>query len=353
MRLKVLSVAYPFAPVRPETAGGAEQVLSMIDRGLVRKGHESVVVAREGSGTEGVLIPVSAVNGDIEGQKREAVYREVREALRKALRERDIDIVHMHGVDFSEYLPDDRPVLVTLHLPLSCYKPGSLFPKRPSVYFNCVSRTQALTSPEGMRLTGVIGNGVPVEIFSKRLSRRAFALSLGRICPEKGFHYAIEASKEAGVPFLLAGEVFPYEAHKYYYEHEIRPRLEKGRCRFIGPVGLSRKRRLLASARCLLVPSLAPETSSLSAMEALAAGTPVIAFPNGALPEIVEHGRTGFIVKDAAEMSEAIGRAHEISPRSCRQAAVARFSHLGMVEGYLEAYEKILEETASLKKARL
>ena len=103
-------------------------------------------------------------------------------------------------------------------------------------------------------------------------------MALGRICPEKGYHIALDAAARAGVPMVLAGEVFRYPAHEQYFRDEIAPRLDASR-RFIGPVGLHRKRRLLSEARCLLAPSLAPETSSLVAMEALACGTPVIAFP--------------------------------------------------------------------------
>ena len=119
----------------------------------------------------------------------------------------------------------------------------------------------------------------------------------------------------------------------------MQPKLDRLR-RFLGPVGFRRKRRLLAGARCLLVPSVAPETSSLVAMEA-AAGTPVIAFPNGALGEIVEHERTGFLVNSFEELTTAITRAHEIEPETCRAVAHARFSEASMVERYIELYGRL------------
>src|SRR5207249_5576489 len=129
--------------------------------------------------------------------------------------------------------------------------------------------------------------------------------ALGRICPEKGFHFALQAAKMARADLLLAGQVFPYASHVEYFESKIVPRLDERR-QFVGPVGFHRKKRLLSKAKCLLVPSTVNETSSLVAMEALAAGTPVIAFPSGALPEIVEHGRTGYLVSDVKEMAQAI-----------------------------------------------
>ena len=144
------------------------------------------------------------------------------------------------------------------------------------------------------------------------------------------------------MPLLLAGQTFPYDAHESYFAREIAPRLDRAR-RFIGPIGLVRKRRLLSAARCLLLPSLAPETSSLVAMEALACGTPVIALPSGALPEIVEHGRTGFIVSDEQEMAEAIPAAARIEPEVCRAAARERFSLVRTVERYFALYRQLAD----------
>src|SRR3954454_20373589 len=108
--------------------------------------------------------------------------------------------------------------------------------------------------------------------------------------------------------------------------------------RFLRAIGLARKRRLLSAARCLLVPSLAPETSSLVAMEALACGTPVVAFPSGALVDIVEEGRTGFLVKDEREMAEAIDAAGSLNPAACRESAKRRFSLERVVKQYFELY---------------
>jgi glycosyltransferase involved in cell wall biosynthesis len=135
-----------------------------------------------------------------------------------------------------------------------------------------------------------------VEIHTVRPRKSCFALILGRVCREKGFDDALEASRRADIPLLLAGAVFPYADHQAFFRDHIAPRLDRRR-RWIGAVAGRSKQRLLAKARCLLVPSKVPETSSLVAMEALAAGTPVVAYRTGALPEIVEDGRTGLLVE--------------------------------------------------------
>jgi glycosyltransferase involved in cell wall biosynthesis len=184
-----------------------------------------------------------------------------------------------------------------------------------------------------------IENGVADHFFTPRHAKRDFALVLARICPEKGVHLAIAAAKRANVPLLIAGEVFSYPEHQAYFEQEVRPRLDRWR-RFIGPIGLARKRRLLAAARCLLVPSLVPETSSLAAREALASGTAVIGFPRGALLEVLEHGRTGFLVNDEREMAKAITRAPTVVTTECRRSA-RRFSLQKMTSKYIETYRAL------------
>src|SRR5439155_17102989 len=158
-------------------------------------------------------------------------------------------------------------------------------------------------------------------------------------------HVAIKAAKRANIALLIAGAVFPYESHLRYFEHEVRPRLDSRR-RFIGPIGFARKRRLLTAAQCLLAPSLAPETSSLVAREAIACGTPVIGFSNGALPETIAEGQTGFIVENVTGMAQAIERAAGISPDECRRIAAERFSLTRMAKRYLDTYALLTRENS-------
>jgi glycosyltransferase involved in cell wall biosynthesis len=337
----ILSVAYPFAPVGPDAVGGAEQILTALDGAL---GRRSVVIAREGSVCEGTLIPLPAFAAIDEGA-REAGYRRVRGAIAEALERFPVDLIHFHGVDFPAYLPPDgRPALATLHLPIHLYSPQALFPRRPGTWLHCVSESQRRDCPPGVPLLPTVPNGVDLAALRPGPRKRGFALCLGRICREKGYHEAMDAAREAGLPLLLAGEVFPYEDHRRYFREEIEPRLGKG-ARFLGPLGLARKRRLLAAARCLIVPSRIAETSSLVSMEALACGTPVVAFRAGALPEIVEPGRTGFLVSDVPEMAQALKNLDSLDPAVCRAEAERRFSAETMISRYFSLYQQIAVRT--------
>jgi glycosyltransferase involved in cell wall biosynthesis len=341
MPLTVLSVAYPLAKVSPGTAGGAEQVLLTLDKALVHRGYRSIVIAAAGSRCHGLLVPVRVPDSELDSKARQQARQSFRNFIRRALSEFKVDVVHMHGLDFGEYLPDaDVPVIVTLHLPLSWYKPSHLTARRDNVSLVAVSGSQIKTAPRGANIDEVIPNGIELENYRPAHRRGEYALVMGRICEEKGIHLALDAAEIAHVPVVIAGKTFAYPEHRQYFEGAIRPRLGDG-VQFIGQVGGMRKAQLLAGAKCLLVPSQAPETSSLSAMEAMASGTPVIAWRSGALNEIVEHGRTGWLVSTVEEMACAIVRSDEIDPTQCRAQAEIRFSAEQMLLKYMDLYNRV------------
>jgi glycosyltransferase involved in cell wall biosynthesis len=347
MALSVLGIGYSLAPVGPDAVGGAEQVLSALDRALVEAGHHSIVVGALGSRVAGTLVAAGPVPADITDEARARAGERHRRAVAEAVRRFSVDVVHSHALDFADHLPETAvPTLVTLHLPQDFYPAGAVPATRPQTWFNCVSASQRASFPRFAAMLPEVENGVPVGRLPGRHARRNFALCLGRICPEKGFEHALDAARLAGVPLLIGGAVFAYEAHRRYFEREIWPRLGP-RARFLGPLGWARKRRLLNAARCLLVPSLASETSSLVAMEAIACGTPVVAFPAGALADIVEPGVSGYLVSDARAMAAAIGAVDRIDRQRCRAEARRRFSLERMVAGYFALYRRLAAERAS------
>ena len=347
--ITVLSIAFPFAPVGPNLVGGAEQILADLDAALVSQGDRSLVVACQGSRPAGSLFPIPLPNcPDLEGANPEQLKRDFHAAVDRALASGRVDLVHAHCMDLFDYeFPPAIPLLITLHLPIGWYR-GEIFRNyRSRAYFSCVSESQRR---EAIAIAGdadVIENGVDIPP-PQQETKADFALVMGRICPEKNAHAALEAGTIARTRVIIGGQVYPYHSHQQYFAEKIEPLIAcsapPADHQFAGPLPPQRRQQLLTQAKCLLHPTLAPETSSLVAMEALAAGTPVVAYRSGALPEIVENGVTGFIVDDAGGMAEAIAKIHTISSAECRKAARRRFSKQRMIRQYFDLYHRILRE---------
>ncbi len=351
-RLTVLNVAYPFAPVGADAVGGSEQILSLLDRALAKAGHTSLVAACEGSDVAGRLFPVPRLErATLNDPERRWYTRQLKAEIDRALLLHCVDIVHMHGLDFYHYdFPPGIPVLVTLHMPIAWYGPERLKQIAPRVQLCCVSQSQLRSFPTQLGDLPVVENGVELPPWPSPEPKRDFALVLGRVCPEKNVHAALQAGTMADTRVLLGGRVFPFREHQAYFHQIVEPLLREHvhgvRHEFLGQVGAAERRALLSQARCLLHPTVAPETSSLVAMEALACGTPVIAYRSGALPEIIENGVTGFLVDNVDEMARAIRRVDSLSPHACRRAAEQRFRSETMVEKYFSLYRAMVREQA-------
>jgi glycosyltransferase involved in cell wall biosynthesis len=345
--MTVLSVAFPLLPVNADSAGGSEQILWQVERGLFSGGYRSIVIAARGSAVSGSLVSTPSVNGEITDEVRAAAHQAHRKAIQLVLQNASVDLVHLHGLDFAEYLPaTDLPILATLHLPVSWY-PEHIF-GLPGLTLNFVSHSQAASRPSTVRWP-VICNGVDLSRYRKPTLKEDLALVLSRVCPEKGVDVALRVAHRLGLELVVAGPVHPFAAHQSYFKEQVEPLLDARR-RYIGPVGLTQKVDLLARAKCLLAPSSVAETSSLVAMEAIASGTPVVAMRSGALPEVVEHGVTGMIVDSEDEMVAAVPRIDQISSQRCRAAAAVRFDSQRMVREYLALYERLRCSTSRQRR---
>lgn len=350
----VLSIAFPFAPVGPNLVGGAEQILWDLDRALIEAGDRSLVVACEGSKPAGKLLAIPLPKREtFEQEDRDLCRERFHAAVDGALKSGRVDLVHAHCMDLYDYaFPENIPLLITLHLPLAWYPRETFQQHRGRTQFCYVSQSQRRVGiREGIDVPGnapVIENGVDSRPLNDHSQKADFALVMGRICPEKNAHSALEAGTKARSRVIIGGQVFPYRAHQEYFKEKIEPEIERSHPpaahEFAGSLPPERRQRMLSEAKCLLHPTLAPETSSLVAMEALAAGTPVIAYRSGALPEIVEDGVTGFLVDDVDGMAEAIGKVDTISARTCQEVAKRRFSKKRMIDEYFHLYRTILGE---------
>jgi glycosyltransferase involved in cell wall biosynthesis len=346
--LRILYVAYPLLPVTETSAGGAEQMLRVTERQMAERGHWTVVAACDGSQAAGRLLSTGAPpeQPDYFAERNSEHNTCILHFLaRHQKTQRYFHLIHdMSGTFWPHAAVLSLPVLATLHLPRPFY-PQYMFENiPPNVYFSCVSESQARTFAGLPRLMGVVRNGIELERFPVATGERKHLLWLGRFCQEKGAHLAIQAAEKAGLPLVLAGKIYPFSYHQQYFQREIAPHLENGQSvRLVEAPSRAEKIQLLSHARALLVPSLADETSSLVAMEAAACGTPVIAFLRGALPEVVRHALTGFVVDSVEEMAQAVARLKEIKPAVCRRHAEQNFSAARMAEDYEQVYTRVLE----------
>jgi glycosyltransferase involved in cell wall biosynthesis len=314
--------------------------MATLEEAIVEVGHTSLVLARAGSSWRGRLFPLELPARVFDRSALQAVTSLYARAIDEILDRFHVDVVHLHGVDFSSYLPRPGPgVVATLHSPPSFYPAEAFAIDRPRTYLNCVSESQRRACPSSRVPIGVVPNGIALDDFRWREPKERFVAAVGRICAGTGFHVALDAAKVAGAPLLLTGEVSPNPEHLRYFALEIAPRLDHKR-RFLGRLGKEQKRDLLSRASAVLLPSAVAEPSSLVAIEALASGTPVIAAPVGALSEIVEHGRTGFLATGVEAMATAVARASRIDAAECRGSAEERFGADRMVRDYLDLYER-------------
>jgi glycosyltransferase involved in cell wall biosynthesis len=346
--MRVLYIAYPLMPVAPDSAGGAEQMLNIVEREIARRGHSTVVAACGNSQAAGELVLTGAIPDEpdrFDECNREHNARVLELIRQRQLSFRPFDLVHdMSGSFWPEAWALDIPVLATLHLPRSFY-PASLFDDvPPNIWFNCVSRSQARSFADLPAMLGVVRNGIDLELFPAVDNKADYLLWLGRICEEKGAHLAIRAAQLANAQLILAGQVYPFSYHQQYFEREILPHLRASASdvRWVEAPTLDQKIKLLAYSRAVLVPSLAEETSSLVAMEAMACGTRVIAFARGALPGLVAEGKTGFLVKSVEEMAAAVDRLDQINSEECRHHAEANFACGRMADEYENLYQEVL-----------
>ena len=342
--LSILYIAYPLLPVSDASAGGAEQMLLVTERQMTQRGHRTVVAACDASQVAGKLLETgaAAAQPDCFPRRNTEHNRRILQFLARCQRTpRRFHLIHdMSGTFWPHAEGIGCPVLATLHLPRSFYPPAMFQNIPENVSFTCVSESQARTFTDIPRVLGVAHNGIELECFLPVAGKQSYLLWLGRVCEEKGAHLAIPAARKAGLPLVLAGQVYPFSYHQQYFQREIAPYLHDGlpRVSLVETPGAALKAQLLSQARAVLIPSLAEETSSLVAMEAAACGTPVIAFRRGALPEVVRHGNTGFLVNSVEEMAQAVARVEEIKPADCRRYAEENFSAARMADDYEELY---------------
>ncbi len=340
--MKILQVAPMIERVPPPAYGGTEAVVSLLTDELVRRGHQVVLRASGDSITLAELRSIYPRSLRTERGIDSVVPYElahISEALRDAP---NFDIVHNHTGEMLMAFADlvDVPVLTTTHGNLT---PDSRFIwERYTGYYNTISHSQAryISGFPNAHFAGVVHNAIDVKTFPFRAEKDGYLLDLARVSPEKGTHLAVEVARRANMPLIIAGKVDAADVD--YYHDLIEPLVDGRQVRFLGEADGDTKRALYASATALLTPITWEEPFGLVMPEAMACGTPVIAFARGAAPEIIVDGETGFLVDTVDEMVEAVRHVGEIDPARCREHVEHHFDVPVMTDGYLAIYQRMI-----------
>jgi len=350
--MRIAQVAPLDESVPPKTYGGTERVVHYLTEELVRRGHEVTLFASGDSHTSARLVPLvdQALVQDERSQDRLPHHLLM---LERVLQEaREFDLIHFH-CDYLHFpLSRRTPVamLTTLHGRLDIPDLVPLYHEFAEVPLVSISEAQRAPLAHAYWV-GTVYHGLPEDLYRAREQRGDYLAMLGRISPEKGVPQAIEIATRAGLELRIAAKVDPTDQE--YFEQSVRHLLERPGVKFLGEVDEAGKQELLAGALGLLFPVDWPEPFGLVMIEALACGTPVVAFRRGSVPEVIEDGVTGFVVDDIEHAVEAVKRLPELSRRDCRAAFERRFTAARMAEDYLALYDRMVKLVAAAPATEL
>lgn len=344
--MKIAQVSPLFESVPPVTYGGTERVVSYLTEELVRQGHEVSLFATADSVTSAHLVPAlgtSLRKGTAVPSASSWLSCHVIELGMVADLADTFDVIHFH-TDYLHFcmarqLP--TPHLTTLHGRLDLPELQPLYRYFNDLPLVSISNSQrAPLSWANWRAT--VHHGLPIDLYGFEPEADDYFLFVGRISPEKRADRAIEIAIRIGLPLYIAAKVDP--ADQVYFTSYIEPLLDHPLVHFIGEIREGEKHSLLSRAKALLFPIDWPEPFGLVMIEALACGTPVIAYPHGSVPEVLEHGVTGYIVSNQEDAVAAARQVERLDRRDCRAAFEQRFTAAHMTQAYLKLYERMRDE---------
>jgi glycosyltransferase involved in cell wall biosynthesis len=342
--MHIAMLAPPWIPVPAPGYGGIEEVVRLLCDGLVERGHDVTLFAPPTSSSSARVRPLleEPHPDEIDRARWEADHvASAFDAIDAARSTEPFDVVHDH-CGFTALAMANRlstPLVHTLHGPLddevlhTFYK--SHGHKATTV---AISRAQLQEAPAELRDADVVHNPLAFDEWTLSTEPEEHLLWIGRMAPIKGPHRAIRAAREAGVPLALAGPVQP--GQEEFFAQEVEPHIDGERVRYLGELGGDDKMEAYGRARAVLMPIRWSEPFGLVMTEAMACGTPVIAFREGSVPEVIEDGVSGFVVDDEEAMVQAIGRLDELDRTRCRAAAEERFGVDRVVGDYEGVYER-------------
>jgi glycosyltransferase involved in cell wall biosynthesis len=338
--LRIVIIAPPWVAVPPDAYGGTETVLDTLARGLHESGHDVLLFT---TGDSTCPVPRASILPAAIGVGVGGSATELRHVIHAYQAARDADVVHDHtlvGPVYADRFPS-LPVVTTNHGPFESELGDYYRAIGDRIPIIAISHHQASTA-RGIPIAAVIHHGVDTDRFAVGAGTGGYAAFLGRMCEEKGVETAIRVARRAGVPLRIAAKMSE-ASEQLYFDRRVRPLLG-GNVEYVGELGGSDKQALLGAAMCLLNPIAWPEPFGMVMVEALACGTPVVATPEGAVPEIVQQGITGFVASEEAALVEGVRAVAGLDRARCRAAAIERFSVARMVDAHLDLYQSLTPE---------
>jgi glycosyltransferase involved in cell wall biosynthesis len=338
--MRIAQIAPLTESVPPRTYGGTERVVSYLTEELVAMGHDVTLFASGDSVTSAKLEAGWPIALRFDSTLRDSLAPHMLLMEKICQQAQDFDVLHCH-LDywpFSLLSRQPTPYITTLHGRLDLPELTPIYDCFEDAPLVSISDAQRLPLPRG-NFVGTVHHGLPQNLLTPRAVPRDYLAFLGRICPEKAPDRAIRIARAAGIKLKIAAKIDRVD--RDYYETEIRPLIDGHQVEMIGEIGEAEKPGFLSGAKALLLPIDWPEPFGLVMIEAMACGTPTIAFPAGSVPEVIDNGVTGFIVRDEQAAVAAVARLDRLSATAIRARFEQRFTARRMAQDYVSLYRRL------------
>jgi glycosyltransferase involved in cell wall biosynthesis len=343
--MRIAQIAPLAESVPPKLYGGTERVVAWLIDELVELGHDVTLFASGNSKTRAKLVPVWPYAFRLSRQRTDPVAVQAVLLETMAARAKEFDVIHCH-IDWLALpllIRSGVPFLTTMHGRLDITGLPDVVRHFPEAPFVSISNNQRLPLP-GAHWLGTVYHGLPSQSLHPRFEPGSYLAFLGRLTKEKGPEEAMRIARDAGIPLRIAAKV--PKGERGYFKEQLEPKIDGREVQLTGEVNDKTKEEFLANAAGLLFPIDWPEPFGLVMIEAMACGTPVIAYRHGSVPEVIDEGVTGFVVDSEEEAVRAVRRLGEIDRRQVRACFERRFTARRMASEYVALYEDLVRRLA-------
>lgn len=347
--MKIAQVAPLLEAVPPQLYGGTERVIHYLTEELVRQQHDVTLFASGDSVTSARLVATSGKALRLDPACIDPLAHSILQLEKVMKAANEFDIIHFH-TDFLHFPVTSRfdiPCVTTLHGRLDIPDLQPLYNEFPKQRVISISRSQRAPLPQANWI-GTVYHGLPADLHPMQQSDGDYLAFIGRISPEKGVERAIEIAIDCDCPLKIAAKIDKVDLH--YFEKHIAHLFDHPLVEFVGEITEQEKTSFLGKARALLFPINWSEPFGLVMIESISCGTPVIAFNNGSVPEVIDHGVTGFIVESVPEAVKAVAKLPQLSRPAIRRVFEERFAASRMAADYLRLYKQVLQDIHRFSK---